>query len=199
MPAGEGESGGRPWDRQPRESEEAHAAFSAWLGQAHRNVAALARELGLSLSLLWRWHKRHRWPERALAFDGEMAHQREADLRRHRQQVMERRSRRAEEADAAGRVLLRRGVRGDPRSGDVHSVDDAALKHGGRYLRLATDIEDRLLAGTEPEAPATGLEEELWRMDDGALRQVIDLAKRPDQHQLEEENADDGTTRTHQP
>jgi len=198
MSAGEEQSSGRPWDRQSRESEEAHAAFAAWLGQAHRNVAALARELGLSLSLLWRWHKRHRWQERALAFDGEMARQREADLRKHRHQVMERRSRRAQEADAAGRVLLRRGVRGDPHSGDVHSLDDTALKHGERYLRLATDIEDRLLAGTEPEAPATSIEEEVWRLEDPALRRLIGLARGPGQHQ-NEEDADDGTARTDQP
>ncbi len=34
MSASEGQSSGRPWDRQPRESEEAHAAFCAWLSQA---------------------------------------------------------------------------------------------------------------------------------------------------------------------
>ena len=195
MSAGEGQRSGRPWERQPQESQKAHQAFCAWLGQVHRNVAALARELGLSLSLLWRWHKRHAWPDRALAFDREMARQREADLRRHRQQVMERRQRRAEEADAAGRVLLRWGMRADPHSGEVHRVEEAPLRQGERYLRLATEIEDRLLAGGEPDASGTSIEDELWQMDDPALRRLIALATEPG-HEENAQEAEDGTPST---
>jgi hypothetical protein len=196
MSAGEGQSGERPWDRQPRESEEAHAAFCAWLGQAHRNVAALSRELGLSPSLLWRWHKRHRWPERALAFDAEMARRREADLRRHRNEVMERRQRRAEETDAAGRLLLRRGLQPDPESDDPQQVAEVALRAGERYLRLATDIEDRLIAGSDPAAPATSIEEELWRTEESALRRLIETAKGTAEQRGDggEEKADDQAT-----
>jgi len=191
MAAGDRQPDGRPWDRRPRETEEAYAAFRGWLEQApHRNVADLKRELGVSLSLLWRWHKRHGWKDRALAFDREMAREREADLRKQRHQVLERQLRRAEEADAIGRLLLRRGVPRDPHSGEVHGIDESALRCSERLLRLATDIESRCLAGTEPEAPATGIEEEVWRMEDSALRRLVDLARGPGKRPNKEETHD---------
>lgn len=180
MAAGDRQPDKRPWDRQSREGEEAYAAFRAWLEQTpRRNVAGLKRELGVSLSLLWRWHRRHRSKDRALAFDREMAREREADLRNRRGQVVERQLRRAEEADAVGRLLLRRGVPRDPHSGEVHGIDESALKCSERLLKLATEVEVRCLSGTEPEAPAMGIEEEVWRMEDGALRRLIDLARGP--------------------
>lgn len=180
MSAGEGHTRDRPWDRQPRESEAAYAAFRSFLEQTpRRNMARLQRELGVSLSLLWRWHRRHRWKERALAYDQQMAREREADLRRDRRQVLERQLRRAEEADAVGRLLLRRGVPRDPHSGEVHGIDESALKCSERLLKLATEVEVRCLAGGEPEASATDIEEEVWRMEDGALRRLIDLAREP--------------------
>ena len=191
MAAGDRQPDERPWDRQPRESETAYAAFRSFLEQApRRNMARLQRELGVSLSLLWRWHRRHRWKERALAYDQEMAREREADLRRDRRQLVERQLRRAEEADAVGRLLLRRGVPRDPHSGEVHGIDEAALKCSERLLKLATEVEVRCLAGGEPEASATGIEEEVWRLEDGALRRLIDLARGPGERVNEEESHD---------
>lgn len=93
--------------------------------------------------------------------------------------MLERQLRRAEEADAVGRLLLRRGVPRDPHTGEVYGIDESALKCSERLLKLATEVEVRCLGGTEPEAPTTGIEEDVWRMEDGALRRLIDLARGP--------------------
>src|SRR5262245_17645292 len=60
------------WDRLPTESEEAGEAFVLWRDAGvDRNASAVARRLQKSRQLLQRWASRHRWNERALAYDRE--------------------------------------------------------------------------------------------------------------------------------
>ena len=63
----------RPWDRQPRETEKAYAAFKAYLDMSadggERNISELARRLSKSRQLLTGWKSRHHWGDRCLAWD----------------------------------------------------------------------------------------------------------------------------------
>ena len=63
----------RPWDRQPRETEKAYAAFKAYLDMSadggERNLSELARRLSKSRQLLTGWKSRHHWGDRCLAWD----------------------------------------------------------------------------------------------------------------------------------
>jgi hypothetical protein len=72
-----------PWDRQPRETSKAFAAFGDYLAldPSKRRLAEAARVHGKSEGTLARWCRRWRWVERALAWDDHVAREaREAEL-----------------------------------------------------------------------------------------------------------------------
>ena len=178
MRAGAEAGEGRAWDQQPKEGAKAFGSFRVYLELGpERSVPRTARELGKAESLMWRRASEHRWRERAAAWDAEMARQREQDLRAPRLELLERRQRRAKEAEAAGRLLLHHGLARDPHSGEVQRVVPEALRYGERYLRLATELEDLCLAGAAPEAPDSTIEDEVLASDDVALRQLIEQAR----------------------
>jgi hypothetical protein len=176
MRAGAGES--HPWDQQPKEGAKAFAASRVYLELGpERSIPRTARELGKAESMVWRWASKYRWRERATAWDAEMARERERALLAPRLELLERRQRRAKEAEAAGRLLLHHGLARDPHSGKVQRVVPEALRYGERFLRLATDLEDLCLAGAAPEAPDSTIEDEALASDDAALRQLIKQAR----------------------
>jgi hypothetical protein len=178
MRAGAESGEGRPWDQQPNESAKGFAALRTYLELGpERSIPRTARELNRAESLMWRRSAKYRWRERARAWDAEMAHQREQDLRAPRLELLERRQRRAKEAEAAGRLLLHHGLARGPHSGEVQRVVPEALRYGERYLRLATELEDLCLAGAAPEAPDSTIEDDILASDDAALRQIIKQAR----------------------
>lgn len=60
----------KPWDRQPGETSKAYAAFQTYLDQGvKRSYTSVAKELGRSGTWIEQWGKKHRWPERAAAWD----------------------------------------------------------------------------------------------------------------------------------
>lgn len=61
------------WDRQPDESYPAFEAFQTYL--THRSYCKVAEELTKSTTLIKRWAKKHRWRERADAWDSEISRQ----------------------------------------------------------------------------------------------------------------------------
>ena len=61
------------WDRQPDESYPAFEAFQIYL--THRSYCKVAEELTKSTTLIKRWAKKHRWRERADAWDSEISRQ----------------------------------------------------------------------------------------------------------------------------
>ncbi len=61
------------WDRQPGESYPAFEAFQTYL--THRSYCKVAEELTKSTTLIKRWAKKHRWRERADAWDSEISRQ----------------------------------------------------------------------------------------------------------------------------
>lgn len=63
----------RPWDRLPKESLKAYAAFKSFIGSEGehgiRNLTALAAKLGCSPPNLSLWTTKHKWNERSIAYD----------------------------------------------------------------------------------------------------------------------------------
>jgi hypothetical protein len=68
-----------PWERQPRESLKAFAAFRAYLEAGpQRSHRGLAQQLGKSGSLISRWANAHGWTVRIAAWDEFQARQHKA-------------------------------------------------------------------------------------------------------------------------
>jgi len=56
------------FERQPRESAKAFAAFSAYLGMGpERSLAAVGEKLGKSKGMMERWSRKYDWPARVAA------------------------------------------------------------------------------------------------------------------------------------
>src|SRR4051794_27080326 len=87
-----------PWDRRPKESEEAYAAFLAYRDAGRRrSIAAVGQGVGKSGALLERWSSRWHWVERSLAWDNHLRAERDrvevrellAHERRKRREIRE--------------------------------------------------------------------------------------------------------------
>jgi hypothetical protein len=62
------------FEKQPKESDKAFAAFSLYLGMgAERSAQAVARKLAKSGQLVRRWSARYRWAERVAAHGAHLA------------------------------------------------------------------------------------------------------------------------------
>jgi len=63
-----------PFEKQPRESAKAFAAFSLYLSQgAERSTAAVAKELAKSEQLVRRWSAKFAWTDRVAAYAAHLA------------------------------------------------------------------------------------------------------------------------------
>jgi hypothetical protein len=61
----------RPGEKLPAESPQAAQAWFLYRDDGpDRNLRKTARDVHKSLTTVGKWSKRHRWPERALAWDG---------------------------------------------------------------------------------------------------------------------------------
>jgi len=86
-----------PWERQPKESEQAFGAFRIYrdMLEEHgaRSLREVARTLHKPLTTLGEWSKKHGWVERAAAFDRDVDRRRreqdEHDLVRARRRSIE--------------------------------------------------------------------------------------------------------------
>ena len=61
------------WERQPKESYQAFAAFQNFLTTPERSYSKVARALSKSTTLIKRWAKEHNWQVRADAWDAELS------------------------------------------------------------------------------------------------------------------------------
>ena len=62
------------FERQPRETSKAFAAFSAYLGMGpERSLAAVGAKLGKSKVMMEKWSRRFDWPARVVAHGGHLA------------------------------------------------------------------------------------------------------------------------------
>ena len=63
-----------PFEKQPRESAKAFAAFSLYLSQGpERSTAAVAKELAKSEQLVRRWSAKFGWTDRVAAHGAHLA------------------------------------------------------------------------------------------------------------------------------
>ena len=95
-----------PWERGENESPQAYAAFAIYrdLPPTERSAVRVGSECGRHVRLIERWRSRHRWVERAEAFD------RERDRRKHEamlEEAAEMGRRQAADAAAAQGVVMR--------------------------------------------------------------------------------------------
>ena len=61
------------FERQPRETSKAFAAFSAYLGMGpERSLAAVGKKLGKSKVMMEKWSRRFDWPARVVAHGGHL-------------------------------------------------------------------------------------------------------------------------------
>lgn len=98
-----------PWERQPRESDEAWQAFTRFRDMPlPRRVVSVARELGKSKTLIERWCQRWQWQERVRCYDNALEQKAFAELQRQR---VEFRKRAANQARAKAQTLMMPDVR----------------------------------------------------------------------------------------
>src|SRR3989304_4837213 len=70
-----------PWERQPRESEQAWAAFKHYRDAgALRSMRKTAAAVGKSYTMISRWSSRTKWFERVRAYDNEMDREVQAQM-----------------------------------------------------------------------------------------------------------------------
>jgi hypothetical protein len=186
----EAQAAPRLWERRPDETEAAFAAFGAYREAGpSRNLAAVARALHKHESLLRRWAARHRWRERAWAWDVSQAREEEATVRQHCAGVLRER---LEDVDRIGRACLaffRTLIRRDPETGEVTFDARFTPQVAFRFLELALRAQGAFApATTEPETePAASAD--LYGLPDAELMALIDLAReRADQQNQGREN-----------
>lgn len=99
------------WDRQPSESAPAYEAARMYFDMgAARSCDAVARQCSKHVSLMLRWSQRHRWTERAAAYDAMLrtreAGQREAAQAAEAETWARRRAEEAEQEWEFARALM---------------------------------------------------------------------------------------------
>ena len=81
----------KPWERQPKETAVAYAAFEKYRAMGkNRSIAKVARECSKNISLLNRWSQKHGWVARVRAFDAQGEHERLDDEEEARQDMRDR-------------------------------------------------------------------------------------------------------------
>lgn len=60
---------GKPWERQPTDTEKSFEAFMVYMHMEGRTLAKAAEQLGKSTQQLNTWSHRHNWHSRVVAYD----------------------------------------------------------------------------------------------------------------------------------
>jgi len=185
----------RAWERRPEESAEAYAGFLAYrdLG-TKRTVRDAAVQIGKSAGLLARWCHRHSWRARAYAWDLEQDREAEAALRQARQRSLERQAQDADRLQRLAMARLGRLVRRDPESGELTLDPEVSIQDAVRIYRLGLEIEQTLPSPPGPDAAEEVDTDELRRMTDEQLRQLVRLARRRAGEPGEEEESEHAAT-----
>ncbi len=167
----------QPWEQRPRETARAHRAFLAFrnLGP-DRTIAATARALGCSAALLYRWSRQHNWMERAYAWDLVCRREEDAALREARQESLQRQARDADRLQRIAMARFGKLVRRDPDTGELTLDPEVSVSDAVRVYKLGLDIDRARTTAKSPE-PETEDDDELRRMGDEQLRELIALAK----------------------
>ncbi|HEU5032670.1 MAG TPA: hypothetical protein VFV01_47660 [Spirillospora sp.] len=125
----------KPWERQPDETPQAFEAFARYRDMpGRRSMDRVAKELHKSHALMGRWSVRHRWVERAAAFDA-------AEDEAWREEVRRTRVALARKHAAVGAAMLTKAV------ARLQSINPDTLSPNEleRWMRTATEIEARAM------------------------------------------------------
>lgn len=95
----------KPWERQSTDTPKSFAAFELYLAQEPktRSLRQVAATCGKSETLIGRWSKAHKWPERVLAFDTHVASE---DARKLAEQRVKEREEMRERNRVIGRAAM---------------------------------------------------------------------------------------------
>jgi hypothetical protein len=127
--------------------------------------------------MLYRWSRRHGWRERASLWDVEQQRETDSALRAARQQALERQIQDADRLQRLAMARLGKAVRRDPVSGELELDPEVTIPDAVRVYRLGLEIERSLPAGPEAAPAEEVADDELRRMTDEELRQLIALAE----------------------
>jgi len=179
-----------PWERQPGEGAKAYAAFESYkLLGVQRSITRVAASLGRHPSLIRRWCQRHRWVERALAWDGEQARQVEGMLAQAREQALKRRIEAGEQVEKLGMLAFQSLIARDPETGKPRLDDRVRPRDAVALYRLAMEIHRSLPQATE--APAVTVEkaeqERLRQLSDEELTEVMALLQQRQQTEVQQD------------
>jgi hypothetical protein len=147
------------FDRLPRESAKAFAAFQTYLDLGpERSLAAAGAKLGKSKVMMEKWSRRHDWQGRVAAYGGyvaeverqalaEVTRDKEAEKKARRDKIQEQEWEIHDQCIEAGQEGLRRFLENDGRR--------ATLADIARLLELASKL-GRLATGLEGEGRGEG-------------------------------------------
>jgi len=187
------------WERMPRESAPAYAAFLAYRDMgAERSFVAAARLAGRHESLVRRWAARHDWRHRAWLWDLQHARQEEAVVRQQREGALRERLDDVDRMARASLLYFRTMVRRDPETGEINFDSRFTPQVALRFLELALKAQGAFDKSTPDEKSEDRPAADLFGLADGELVELIDLAReRADEQDQRKDNgneSDQGST-----
>jgi hypothetical protein len=179
-----------PWERRRDESAPAFAGLVAYRDlEEGRTLGRAAERVGKSRALLASWSRRHDWAERVFQWDQHQFREQESALHTARQQALQRQTQDADRLQRLAMARLGRLVRRDPETGELELDPEVSVQDAVRIYRLGLEIGRALPAPAESESGAEAEEDQLRRLTDAELHELIALAKT--RAESEDEN-DDG-------
>lgn len=123
-----------PWEQQKGESNPAYEAFQTYLNMdRQRSLRAVARELGKSETLIFRWSSRNNWQERIRAYNNYVQREATANAIEQRKKMNERQARLGEQFQLKAFDALRAMS-----EETIKSLHPIAIKE---FLRVGAEIE----------------------------------------------------------
>lgn len=130
---------GDPWARQPKESAKAHSAFLIYLRMEDRTLAAADRAYNVANgrpnsrnAQSAQWATKHRWSERALAYDNYIT---SIEVAAHKRQLVRSATRHAKQAAEIQEVLML----------PMNELRKRIEEQGGEFEAVASLSDDSLM------------------------------------------------------
>jgi len=133
------ETAPKPWERQDYESSKAYEAFACYRDMGpERSLSGLGKQLGKSKALMERWSSNYHWQERIASYERELENQALADKKKTAAETRKRQLQIAMQLEKRALEALKN-----------IQPEDLTPKDVKEFLRLATDIETRVISDTE--------------------------------------------------
>jgi hypothetical protein len=152
-----------PWERQPKESEKAYAAYRSFMEQTPpRRVTDVVERTGKSISLLYRWSTKHHWLARTMEYDLTVERGRQAELADARREMNTRHAAIAKHMSA--KVAQR-----------IKDLQPDELTPGelGRWMQVIAMVERLALGEVTERTEATGDPSTVINVTENVEQQVV--------------------------